>query len=79
MLAATGSRYYRFSETNSKESAMNIKNFSNKTGASNPTTGAAHHTNFEEESNMKSNETHQGILENLTGINPARFMSSIII
>ena len=58
---------------------MNVNNFSNKTGASNPTTGAASHMNIEEESTMNATESKQGIFKNLSGINPTRFIIGLAL
>jgi hypothetical protein len=72
MWAGTDSRYYRFSQTTSKESAMNIKNFNNNTGAENYAAHMARQINSEEESTMNAAESKQGMLKTLSNINPTR-------
>ena len=58
---------------------MNVKNFSNNTGAENYAAHMARQINTEEESTMNSNESRQGILKTISSINPTRLVVGLAL
>ena len=58
---------------------MNVRNFSNNTGAENYAAHMARQMNSEEESTMNANESKQGMLKTISGINPTRLIIGLAL